>query len=104
MKLALTFTEISSLILILLAFALFFRLAVRSKSVRTLQFDLFLFALVLVVSEVPHVLISLGLINMELYATPGLVIHTFAMGLVSVAITHRVYRMLRASRAIASHG
>lgn len=104
MEFALTLAETSSLILILLAFALFLRLAARSKSVRTLQFDLFLFALVLVVTEVPHVLINLGLINMELYATPGLAIHTFAMGLVSVAITHRFYRMLRASRAMASHG
>ena len=100
------FTETFSLIMVLLAFVLFARFALRSKSVRSLQFGLFLFALVLVVSEVPHILGTLGLLNLGLYETQGLLVHTVAMGILSLAIIYRFYRLLRpqGGKAGAGHG
>ncbi len=64
-ELAIQIGETISFILILLSFAILTSLAFKAKSIRSLQFQLFLFALILVISEVPLMLESLGFLSLE---------------------------------------
>src|SRR5437867_2150579 len=71
--------ETFNLILILVAFAIFIRLAFKGKSLGTFRFQLSIFLLIWVMSEIPHIVESLGLIAIAGYEDIGLYLHALSM-------------------------
>ena len=93
---ALTATgESISLILVTVALFVFTYIAWTSKSPRSLQFQLGLVVVVLFLSEVPHILASLGLIDLGPYEDLGLELHGVSMFLITGFILYRFYGFLR---------
>ena len=72
--------ETLNLVLILVAFAIFTRLAFKGKSLGNFRFQLSIFLLIWVLSEVPHIAGSLGLISTAAYSDIGLYLHATSMG------------------------
>jgi hypothetical protein len=69
-----------TLILIFLSFGLISVLSMRSRTVRSFQFELYVFMLVVVFAEVPKIASDLGWIPpMAEYDLPGLAIHSVSM-------------------------
>ena len=94
------YTEILSLILVLASFAIVTYLAFRTKTVRSFQFEMFLFTLVLAVSEAPRILETLGVITGgPYYDLVGLEIHSVSMVILSVFVTLRIYKFWRGKTA-----
>src|SRR2546427_9780104 len=58
-----TMFETLNLVLILIAFAIFSRLAIKGKSLGSFRFQLSIFLLIWVISEVPHIGESIGLLT-----------------------------------------
>jgi hypothetical protein len=88
--------ETLSLALVLLAFIIMTALALRARSTRSLQFQLFVFTAILVAAEIPRILESVGLIVItEPLETGGLLLHTVSMAVLSGFVAHRTYRFLR---------
>jgi hypothetical protein len=82
-----------SLALIFLAFGLIATLSMRSRTISSFQFELYIFILVIVLAEVPGILISLGwLQNLEIYALTGLELHSISMAFLSAFVLWRAYR------------
>src|SRR5438034_4019487 len=71
--------ETFNLVLILVAFAIFIRLAFKGRSLGNFRFQLSLFLLIWVISEIPHIAESLGLIAIAGYEDAGLYLHAFCM-------------------------
>ncbi len=69
--------------------------ASKVKTWRSFQFEMFLFAFVLFVSEVPHILNTLGLISTLGYEAFGLTVHTFAMVVLSFFVAVRIYGFVK---------
>src|SRR5437870_13740489 len=67
--------ETFNLVLILVAFAIFARLAIRGKSLGNFRFQLSIFLLIWVLSEIPHIAGSLGLIATDSLTDIGLDLH-----------------------------
>lgn len=92
--------ESVSLILIFSSFVLLSYLSIRSRSIKSLQFQMFLVVLVLVVAETPRVLQTLGLLVVSnLTDLIGLYIHTISMVLLSGFLIYRV-RVFASERSI----
>jgi hypothetical protein len=72
--------ETFNLVLILVAFAIFTRLAFKGKSLGNFRFQLSIFLLIWVLSEIPHIAGSLGLISTAAYSDIGLYLHATSMG------------------------
>jgi len=72
--------ETFNLVLILVAFAIFTRLAFKGKSLGNFRFQLSIFLLIWVLSEIPHIAGSLGLISTAAYSDIGLYLHAASMG------------------------
>lgn len=94
--------EVISLVLVLVAFAIFTILAFRARTIRSLEFQVFLFALVLTVSEVPKILDTLGIIKLESeyggsdpIGAIGLPLHTLSMVILGAFILYRASQFLR---------
>jgi hypothetical protein len=81
-----------SLILIVVAFCLITVLSMRSSTIKSFQFELFVFVLVLFLTELPYILGNLGLLNMQTLEYPGLVFHSVSMAFLSFFILARAYR------------
>src|SRR5690242_14637522 len=87
------YTEAFSLILVISSFVLITYLAFRAKSIRSFQFEMFLFVLVLAVSEIPRILETLGaLTEGPYYDQVGLEIHSVSMVILTAFIALRVYK------------
>jgi len=71
--------ETFNLLLILVAFAIFIRLAFKGRSLGNFRFQLSLFLLIWVMSEIPHIAESLGLIAIAGYEDMGLYLHALSM-------------------------
>jgi|SRR2546429_2865145 len=84
--------ETFDLILILVAFAIFARLAIRGKSLGNFRFQLSIFLLIWVLSEIPHIAESLGLIVNSGYDDIGLYLHALSMGVFSLFVGWRSIR------------
>src|ERR1700676_4287714 len=90
------YTEILSLILILASFAIIIRLALRTKTVRSFQFEMFLFMLVLAAAETPRILQTLGIIaGGPFFDQIGLEIHSVSMVILAAFVALRTYRFWR---------
>ena len=76
---ALAIFETFNLVLILVAFAIFIRLAFKGRSLGNFRFQLSLFLLIWVMSEIPHIATSLGLIAIAGYEDAGLYLHAVSM-------------------------
>jgi predicted membrane channel-forming protein YqfA (hemolysin III family) len=84
-----------SLILIVATFLVITYLALRAKTIRSFQFEMFVVLLVLVLAEIPKILNSLAIINISSIETTGLIIHTVSMVFLSVFILLRAVKYLR---------
>ncbi len=84
-----TIFETINLVLILFAFAVFIRLALKGKSLGSFRFQLSVFLLIWVVSEIPHIAGSLGLIAITGYQDIGLYLHATSMGVFALFIGWR---------------
>ena len=76
---ALAIFETFNLVLILVAFAIFIRLTFKGRSLGNFRFQLSLFLLIWVMSEIPHIATSLGLIAIAGYEDAGLYLHAVSM-------------------------
>jgi hypothetical protein len=86
--------ETFNLVLILIAFAVFTRLAFKGKSLGNFRFQLSLFLLIWVLSEIPHIAGSLGLIATNSYEDIGLYLHASSMAVFAVFVGWRSLRLL----------
>ncbi len=86
--------EIFSLIMILFAFAIFARLAIKGKSLGSFRFQLSIFMLIWVLSEIPHIFSTLGLIDTTSYSYIGLYLHATSMGVFALFVGWRSIRFL----------
>ena len=81
--------ETFNLVLILVAFAIFARLAIRGKSLGNFRFQLSIFLLICVISEIPHIAETLGLIVTTGYEDIGLYLHAMSMGVFALFVGWR---------------
>jgi len=82
-----------SLVLIFIAFGLIAALSMRSRTISSFQFELYVFVLVVVMAEVPAILINLGFLpGLAQYELDGLIVHSASMAFLSGFILWRAYR------------
>ncbi|MBI4258608.1 MAG: hypothetical protein HY619_06600 [Thaumarchaeota archaeon] len=79
---------------LVIALILFTRLAVKAKSLRSLQAELSIFAIIWIAAELPRALLLSGMIQ----ASPetvliGLLIHTLSMVAFGILIVHRFVKL-----------
>src|SRR2546428_11574325 len=87
--LVITIFETFNLALILVAFAIFTRLAFKGKSLGNFRFQLSIFLLIWVISEMPHIAGTLGLIATASYSDVGLYLHAVSMGVFALFVGWR---------------
>ena len=81
--------ETLNLVMILVAFAIFTRLGFKGKSLGNFRFQLSIFVLIWVLSEIPHIAGSLGLISTASYQEIGLYLHAASMGVFALFVGWR---------------
>jgi hypothetical protein len=82
-----------SLILIFAAFGLIATLSMRSRTVSSFQFELYVFVLIVVMAEVPAILINLGFLPaLAQYELDGLIVHSISMAFLSAFILWRAFK------------
>ena len=81
--------ETFSLVMILIAFAIFARLAIKGKSLGSFRFQLSIFLLIWVLSEIPHIGETLGLLSTASYSDIGLYLQALSMGVFALFIGWR---------------
>lgn len=86
-----TSAELLSLFFILGAFIIVAYLAAKVRTVRSFQFEMFLFLLVLGVAEVPRVLSSINMIDLGGIVTYGMEAHSVSMVILSGFVAYRIY-------------
>src|SRR5213593_3337083 len=86
--------ETFSLVLILLAFAIFTRLAFKGKNIGNFRFQLSIFLIIWVLSEIPHIAGTLGLIAISAYEETGLYLHAVSMTVFALFVGWRSFRFL----------
>jgi hypothetical protein len=86
--------ETFNLVLIFVAFAIFIRLAFKGKSLGAFRFQLSLFLLIWVISEIPHIAGSLGLLATASYVDVGLYLHAVSMAVFAIFVGWRSLRFL----------
>ena len=86
--------ETFNLVLILIAFATFARLAFKGKSIGSFRFQLSIFLLIWVISEIPHIGESLGLLSAGGYEDTGLYLHAASMAVFAMFVGWRSLRFL----------
>ena len=97
------FTQIGeslSLLLILLVMGLFVIAMARTKTLRSFQFEMFVFAIVLFAAEVPRVLGTLGLVDVNSYEDFGLEVHSVSMVVLVAFVAIRVYGFQRPTQRL----
>jgi hypothetical protein len=92
--------EIFSLALILASFVVITYLTYRIRSRRTFQFEMFLFTVVLVAAEVPRVLYSLHVIDLDALSTVGLGIHSVSMVILTGFVIIRLNGFFRTGKVL----
>jgi hypothetical protein len=86
--------ETFNLVLIVIAFAIFARLALKGKSLGSFRFQLSIFLLIWVLSELPHIEESLGWIAATGYEETGLYLHAASMAVFAIFVGWRSLRFL----------
>lgn len=92
--------ELVSLVLIVAAFVVITYLTAKTRSRKSFQFEMFLFSLVLVAAEVPRVLYSLHVIDIDALSTIGLEIHSVSMVIITGFVLFRVRGFVSTSHAL----
>jgi hypothetical protein len=87
--------ETFNLALILLAFAIFARLAFKGKSLGSFRFQLSIFLLIWALSEIPHIAQTLGLLATTSYDDLGLYLHAAAMVVFGLFVGWRSLKFAR---------
>jgi len=65
----------------------------RSRTISSFQFELYVFVLVVVMAEVPAILINLGFLPMlQQYELDGLIVHSISMAFLSAFILWRAFK------------
>jgi len=96
--------ELGSLFLILASFVLIVYLNFRVRNVRTFQFEILLFAIVLVVAEIPRTLYSLGLVDLDALSPAGLELHSVSMVILTLFVAYRTVGFFRGRQTTALKG
>ena len=92
-QMIITATGYLSLALIFIAFGLIATLSMRSRTVSSFQFELYVFVLVVVMAEVPAIAINLGYLPaLQQYELDGLIVHSFSMAFLSGFVLWRAYK------------
>jgi hypothetical protein len=86
--------ETFNLVLIVIAFAIFARLAFKGKSLGSFRFQLSIFLLIWVISEIPHIAESIGFIAVGSYEDVGLYLHAASMAVFGMFVGWRSFRFL----------
>jgi len=86
--------ETFNLVLILIAFAIFARLAFKGKSLGSFRFQLSIFLLIWVISEIPHIGESIGFLTVGAYEDTGLYLHAASMAVFAIFVGWRSLRFL----------
>jgi hypothetical protein len=86
--------ELFTSIVIVLATIVFARLAVKSRSLGSLRFQLSIFILIWVAAELPHIAGSLGIIDETSYQTLGLTFHFLSMAAFALFVGARSFQFL----------
>lgn len=89
-----TLFETFDLLLILVAFAIFTRLALKGKNIGNFRFQLSIFLLIWVISEIPHIGETLGLLSTASYADTGLYLHATSMAVFALFVGWRGLQFL----------
>ena len=89
-----TMFETLNLVLILIAFAIFSRLAIKGKSLGSFRFQLSIFLLIWVISEIPQIGESIGLLTAGGYDDTGLYLHAASMAVFATFVGWRSLRFL----------
>ena len=89
-----TMFETFNLVLILIAFAIFTRLAFKGKSLGNFRFQLSIFLLIWVNSEIPHIGESIGLLTVGAYEDTGLYLHAVSMAAFAMFVGWRSLKFL----------
>jgi len=90
-----TSAEVLSLAFVLAAFFVLAYLAVRVKTRRSFQFEMFVFALVLGAAEVPKILDDLSGLDLGVMVTYGLEVHSLSMVILAGFVGYRIYGFFR---------
>ena len=86
--------ETFNLVLILIAFVIFARLAFKGKSLGNFRFQLSIFLLIWVISEIPHIAESIGILTVGSYEDTGLYLHAASMAVFAMFVGWRSLRFL----------
>jgi hypothetical protein len=86
--------ETFNFLLILIAFAIFTRLVFKGKSLGNFRFQLSIFLLIWVLSEIPHIAESVGLIATTGYDDLGLYLHALSMGVFALFVGWRSLKLV----------
>jgi hypothetical protein len=86
--------ETFNLVLILVAFVIFARLAFKGKSLGSFRFQLSIFLLIWVISEIPHIAESIGFLAATGYEDTGLYLHAASMAVFAIFVGWRSLRFL----------
>lgn len=85
-----------SLALIFLTLVVLLVTASRTRTLKSFQTEILLFAVVLFAAEVPEILSSLGIVNLTSIALLGGELHAASMTIIVVFVAHRFYDFLKA--------
>lgn len=86
--------EIVSMIFIVLSLVVLAYLSYRVKTVKSFQFEMFIFALLVSLAEIPRIMNTLGFIQTAGIEGLGLLMHTASMIFLAGFILIRVFRFL----------
>ena len=98
------FAEVLSLLLILGSFVVLAYANARLRSRRTFQFEMLVFALVLMLAELPRSLYSLGIIDLDLLSDVGLELHSISMLFLAGFVGYRAYGFSRGRQVVSLKG
>ena len=87
--------ETFTLIGVILASAIFARLALKAKSTGSFRFQLSIFILIWAAAEIPHIVETLGLISVGSFDDLGLAVHMTSMAAFALFVGLKSYGFLR---------
>jgi hypothetical protein len=79
-----------SLVLIITSFIVLALAANRIRVLRSFQVEMFIFGIVLFAAESPHILSTMGLINVSSFEVDGLALHSVSMVILAGLVAYRI--------------
>jgi hypothetical protein len=86
-------TQVGDFVSLLLITASFIVLALAARRIRVLrsfQVEMFIFGIVLFAAESPHILSSMGLIDVSSFEVDGLALHSVSMVILAGLVAYRI--------------